>query len=473
VNAKTSNVLLVLIGLAAAGWPGTAIADDVWSDPEPAKKPLIYVPDPGWSEKDEAWYPWNAPHDGPSAWRLCRNILKDEARRLGIQLTSDGSRAEAFDGAIVLKGSRGGASGSGVPKGGVPCVALIFQGHQRFGWPMPTKAGAKQYLLASTNDPQWLRTALRLLKAAWQVRNARVCVVTDDAGTADTVHPQTGTAFHPVPRARLDDEVRKVADEQATAVAQQYMRLGRMDGTVEGMMDYVRRRDKVDPTEALDKALAAKAKEDTIPVARFYLGCRNLLAAEKCQALTLVDQAKYGAAPVIAFSGLADEGIAAAFDPDATLMLMMAGCLLERAGFTHGPLAKNGENGFLASYFTCPTRLLGYEHEPPAAFSIGRGANGKDFGIQARWRKGEAITRLQLKGAKVLTARGRVCYTDITEKEGHRTAVAIELEAKPDGPAPDAASAVLVCGEWVNEMSCLARLLDLDFSADRRVLIPR
>jgi hypothetical protein len=271
----------------------------------------------------------------------------------------------------------------------------------------------------------------------------------------------------------LDDEVRKVADEQATAVAQQYMRLGRMDGTVEGMMDYVRRRDKVDPTEALDKAFAAKAKEDTIPVARFYLGCRDLLAAEKCQALTLVDQAAYGAAPVIAFSGLADDGIAAAFDRDATLMLMMAGFLLERAGFTHGPLARNGENGFLASYFTCPTRLLGYEYEPPAAFSIGRGASGKDFGIQARWRKGEAITRLQLKGAKVLTARGRVCYTDITEKEGHRTAVAIELEAKPDGPAADAANGVLVYGDWVNEMSCLARLLDLDFSADRRVLVPK
>jgi hypothetical protein len=472
MNAKTRRGLLVLVGLSAAFWPGRGYpADDIWADPEPAKKPLVYVPDPGWAEKDEAWYPWNGPHDGSSAWRMCRNILKDEARRIGVELTSDGKRAEAFDGVLSLKGSPKGATAAS--KEDVPCVAVVFQGHQRFGWPMPATAGRRQYLLASTNDPQWLRTALRLLKAAWQVRGARVCVVTDEAAAADTVHPRTGTTFHPVPRARLDEEIRKVGDEQAAAVAQQYMRLGRMEGTVEGMKDYVRKRDKVDPVKSLDMDFAAKARQDTIPAARFYLGCRTLLAAEKCQALTLLDRAKFGAAPVIAFSGLADDGIAAAFDPDATLLLLMAGFLLDRAGFVHDPLAKNGENGFWASYFTCPTRLLGYEHEPPTAFSIGRAASGKDFGIQARWRKGEEVTRLQLKDSKVLTARGRVCYTDITEKEGHRTAVAIELESKPGGPATSAPNGVLVYGDCVNEMSCLARLLDLDFSMDKGVLIPR
>jgi hypothetical protein len=223
----------------------------------------------------------------------------------------------------------------------------------------------------------------------------------------------------------------------------------------------------------LDPAQAEKAKQATIAMAKFYLGCRNLLAAENCQALTLTGQEKYGAVPVLAFSGLADNGVAAAFDRDATLMLMMTGFLLDRAGFVHGPLAKKGENLFMASYFTCPTRLLGYDYEPPASFSIGPGPEGKDFGIQARWCKGEAITRLQLKGSRLLMTSGRVCYSDIRPNEGHRTAVAIELEDKPGRPDTDAANGVIVYGNCANEISCLARLTDLDFPPAAGVLVPK
>jgi hypothetical protein len=189
--------------------------------------------------------------------------------------------------------------------------------------------------------------------------------------------------------------------------------------------------------------------------------------------LTLTRQAKYGAVPVLAFSGLADQGIAAAFDRDATLMLMMTGFLLDRAGFVHGPLAKKGENVFMANYFTCPTRLLGYDFEPPASFSIGPGAGAKNFGVQVRWCKNSEITRLQLKDSKVLMTRGRVRYTDIAPKEGHRTAVAIELENKAGCPDPDAPNCVIVYGNCTNEISCLARLMDLEFPPGAGVLVPK
>jgi hypothetical protein len=223
----------------------------------------------------------------------------------------------------------------------------------------------------------------------------------------------------------------------------------------------------------MEPARYEKVKQEMIAAAKFYLGCRNLLAAENCQALTLTGQAKYGAAPVLAFSGLADNGVAAAFDRDATLMLLMTGFLLDRPGFVHGPLAKIGENLFMASYFTCPTQLHGYDYEPPASFAIGPGAEGKDFGIQVRWRKGEEITRLQLKDSKVLMTKGRVCYTDITLKEGHRTAVAIELEDRAGRPDADASNCVIVYGNCANEMSCLARLMDLEFPAAAGVLVPK
>jgi hypothetical protein len=223
----------------------------------------------------------------------------------------------------------------------------------------------------------------------------------------------------------------------------------------------------------MEPARYEKAKQEMIAAAKLYLGCRNLLAAEACQALTLTGQEKYGAAPLLALAGLADNGIAAAFDRDTTLLLMMTGSLLDRAGFVHGPLAKKGDNTFMASYFTCPTRVTGYEFEPPASFAIGPGAGGKDFGIQVRWRKGEEITRLQLKDSKILMTVGRVCYTDITAKEGHRTAVAIELENKAGSPDPAAANCVIVYGNCTNEISCLARLMDLEFPPTAGVLVPK
>jgi hypothetical protein len=398
---------------------------------------------------------------------MCLKILKNEADKLGIELSSDAGRVKEFDGALSVRAQS--------PKADMPFVDVLFQGHRRFFDQFPPKdfdLTRKRYLLASTNDPEWLRTGLRLLKAAWQMKAARVCVVTDEAGAADSTHPQLGTTFHPVPRARLDEEVRKANEQEATAVAVDFMHQGRMDGTVEGHSGYQKMQGEKWLTP-VDPARSEKAKQDTIAASKFYLGCRNLLAAENCQALTLTDQAKYGAAPVLALSGLADNGVAAAFDRDATLMLLMTGFLLDRPAFVHGPLAKQGEKAFMATYFTCPTRLWGYEYEPPASFAIGPGAEGKDFGIQVRWRKGETITRLQLKDSKVLMTTGKVVYSDITLKEGHRTAVVIELDDQPGRPDPDAANCVMVYGNCTNEMSCLARLTDLEFPAAVGVLVPK
>jgi hypothetical protein len=462
------NKMLAVVCLLAACWTGRApAADDAGSGAKPAKRPLIWIQVPEWTGDD---HNWGGPYDGPTATRMCQKILKDEAARLGVELSTDAKRIKEFDGALSLSPQS--------PKADMPVVDVLFQGHRVFFDAFGTIGGQKdwdlkrkRYLLASTNDPQWLRTGLRLLKAAWQVKNTRVCVVTDEAGAADAVHPQLGTTFHPVASARLEEQIRKVSDQEATAVAVDYMHQGRMDGTVEGTSGYQKMQGE--KWHIVDPALAEKAKQEVIAVARFYLGCRNLLAAENCQALTLANQAKYGAAPVLAFSGLADNGVAAAFDRDTTLMLLMAGSLFQRPGFVHGPLAKQGENVFMAAYLTCPTRLPGYEEEPPASFSIGPGAAGKDLGIQVRWCKGEEITRLQLKDSKVLLSRGKVCYTDIRIKEGHRTAVAIELEDKPGGPAADAPNCVMVYGDCANEICCLARLLDLEFPAVAGVLVPK
>ena len=454
-------VLAAVASLLAVCCTNPALAADAAAPAaKPAKKPLIWIHIPNWTGDD---HNWSGPYDGPTTVRMCNKILKDEATKLGVELTSE--RVKEIDGVLSVNPQ--------APKMDVPTVDVLFQGHRLFfdEFPKSWDLKRKHYLLASTNDPQWLRTGLRLLNAAWKLRNARVCVVTDEPGAADATHPQLGTMFHPVPSARLEAEVRKVNDQEATAVAVDYMHQGRMEGTIDGHSGYQKM--QAEKWFVVEPARSERLKQETIAAARFYLGCRNLLAAEKCQALTLVGQAKYGAAPVLAFSGLADNGVAAAFDRNATLMLLMTGALLDQPGFVHGPLAKKGQNHWMASYFTCPTRLAGYDYEPPASFSIGPGVQEKDFGIQVRWRKDAEITRLELKESKLLMANGKVCYTDITLKEGHRTAIALDLEDKPGRPDADAANCVIVYGNCANEMSCLARLMDLDFPPAAGVLVPR
>lgn len=468
-RGRAVSRVVLLACLLAASWSGRAVAgEDAGATAKPAKKPLIWINVPNWTQDDANW---GGPYDGPTSRRMCLKILKDEAARLGVELCTDAARAKECDGALSVREQS--------PKAEMPCVDVLFQGHRGFfddlakSWGWKPDLSRKRYLLASTSDPEWLRTGLRLVKAACQMRAARVCVVTDEAGAADSTHPQLGTTFHPVPRKRLDEEIAKADDKEATAAAVHYMHQGRMDGTPEGHRGYEKMPGEEKWLPQMEPARCEKVRQEMIAAAKLYLGCRDLLAAENCQAITLADQAKYGAAPVLAFPALADSGIAAAFDRDATLMLMMIGFLLDRAAFLHGPLAKQGDSTFLASYFTCPIRLLGYDFEPPASFAIGPGPGGKDFGIQVRWRKGEPITRLQLKDSRLLMTTGKVCYSDITAKGGHQTAVTIELEDRPGRPDPDAANCILVYGNCTNEISCLARLMDLDFPPAPGVLVPR
>ena len=109
----------------------------------------------------------------------------------------------------------------------------------------------------------------------------------------------------------MDEEIRKVDDREATAVAVDYMHQGRMDGTFEGSNGYQKMPEDGSgypkmPEEKVDPVRSEKAKQATIVAARFYVACRNLLAAENCQALTLTGQAKYGACAGVRFSAFAD-----------------------------------------------------------------------------------------------------------------------------------------------------------------------
>jgi len=96
------------------------------------------------------------PYDGPTATRMCQKILKDEAARLGVELTSDPNRMKECDGGLSVNPQS--------PPADMPVVDVLFQGHRVFfdafgtvGSQTSWDLKRKRYLLASTNDPQWLR----------------------------------------------------------------------------------------------------------------------------------------------------------------------------------------------------------------------------------------------------------------------------------------------------------------------------
>ena len=89
---------LAAVCLVAALGSGRAAAD-AGSPATPAKKPLIWIQIPPWTGDDENW---GGPYDGPSARRMCMKILKDEANRLGVELSTDATRIKEFDGVMSL-----------------------------------------------------------------------------------------------------------------------------------------------------------------------------------------------------------------------------------------------------------------------------------------------------------------------------------------------------------------------------------
>ena len=77
-------------------------------------------------------------------------------------------------------------------------------------------------LAVSTYDVQWLKTGLRMLQTVTDLRNLRVCMVSD-AAEGDHTIASTGTVLHYVPLARWVEETQRVeAGPEAEEIAKHY-----------------------------------------------------------------------------------------------------------------------------------------------------------------------------------------------------------------------------------------------------------
>ena len=298
---------------------------------------------------------------------------------------------------------------------GVPMVVFSPMGTSFTGH-LQKPSRAPGVFLGATQDVDWLTTGLRMHKAVWQMKSSRIVIARGDK-TEDQVMPVVGTTIHYVPRERFPEELAKVQEcDEAKAIADYYSKEARK--------------------------IVEPSKEDVLNAAENYVACKRLMAAEKCQGISmdclgLVGSRKIPCPPCIGFSRLLDERQVGCCEADvgAAISLLLSACLLERPGFMQDPAPNTVNNTLMGAHCTCPTLLDGFDkpHEPIILRSHSESAIG--VSPQVIWRIGQKATMMKFEGGgkSMLIGTGRVVANiDTPPSGGCRTSVELALDDIPD-----------------------------------------
>jgi L-fucose isomerase-like protein len=304
--------------------------------------------------------------------------------------------------------------------------------------------GMPRTFVATTQDHKWLATGVRMLKAAWELPQTRICIVSD-AAEGDQRIGKIGSTLHYVPLSRWIDELRDTPiSDEVREIAKAFA---------------IEARDVVEPE--LDDILSA---------ARNYVVARRIMKSERCQGISvdcaqLVGEQHVACGPCLAWSKLLDEGLVGGCeaDADAAVTLLLAMRLFDRPGFMQDATANTVSNTLVASHCTCATRLCGYD-QPPATYRL-RSHFESDTGVamQVQWPIGETVTLLKYQRPDTMWfGTGRVLdNVQASFAGGCRTAVEIELDDLPDARDLAGHHQVLVCGEFDNLLRAYCALSDL------------
>jgi hypothetical protein len=300
-------------------------------------------------------------------------------------------------------------------RGTVPMVVFSPMG-TTFTAQMQKASRAPGVFVGSTQDVDWLSVGLRMHRTIWDMKHSRI-VIAAGAKAEDKVMEPTGTTLHYVPRERFVEELAKVQESaEARAVADFYAREARK--------------------------IVEPSREDILNAAENYIACKNLMAAEKCQGISmdclgLVGSRKIPCPPCIGFSRLLDEGLVGCCEADvnAAISLLLTARLCERPGFMQDPVPNTASNTFMGAHCTCPTKLDGFDkpHEP----IILRSHSESSIGVspQVLWRLGQKVTVMKFEGGgkSMLIGTGKVVSNiDTPPSGGCRTSVELAMDDIPD-----------------------------------------
>jgi hypothetical protein len=300
-------------------------------------------------------------------------------------------------------------------KGDLPAVVFVplgmtFTGH------LATTRNAPKTFVASTQDVQWLNQAVRMFKALYVMKNARICILAGDK-TRDEVLPTLGTTLHYVPRERWPQEFDRAETTSAMrAIARYYTRQA--------------------------KKIVEPKRQDVLNAAKNYVIAKQIMAAENCQAISLdclplAASRRMPCPPCIAWARLLDEGGVGTCEADrmSAVSQLLSAQLVGRPGFMQDPVPTTVNNSFIGAHCTSPTKLAGFD-KPHAPFLLrNHDESGTGCVPQVLWPVGEPVTVMKFENPEtIIVGTGRVLgnNVDLPGCGGCRTSVDLAMDNVAD-----------------------------------------
>ena len=288
--------------------------------------------------------------------KLFTDIIEKAADELGVTLLiereplKDNAAMDAFlekwggeaDGALVTqmgREQRRAAVGHFLDARPEGLPAVIFGPQGTRTWRIEERPGS---FIGTTDNPQWLATALRMLKARWQMANTRLAVIAGDQEREERLMP-LGTIRHDMPSQWIRDAMHAAeGSEEAREIAARY---------IENAADIV------EPSET-----------DILHAARNYVANRMLMEETGAHAvttdcLTLVREGDGSLVQCLAFCQLLDEGTCGGCEADVypALTCLLSSYLLNRPGFMSNPVIHTATNEYIGTHCQTPTRMAGFD----------------------------------------------------------------------------------------------------------------
>ena len=329
-------------------------------------------------------------------------------------------------------------------KGDVPTIVFSPMGTSFTGHLQQTRSAARTFV-AATQDVGWLRFGLKMLKAIWDMKHTRLCIVRGGT-TVDRPLDGLGTTLHYIPRNRFPQELKKLdaADE------------------VKALADYFQK-------EA--KAVREPKRADILNAAKNYVATRRIMQAENCHGfsmdcLGLVGSRIIPCPPCMAWLQLNDEGSVGACEADwnAAISLRLTRLLFDRPGFMQDPAPNTVNNTLMGAHCSCPTRLAGFDkpHEP----FILRSHSESDIGVspQVLWKIGQKVTVMKFSGpgSMILGTGTVVGNIDTPPSGGCRTSVELELDGVPDARDAKGFHQLFIYGDLERPFKAYAQLAGIN-----------
>lgn len=299
-------------------------------------------------------------------------------------------------------------------RGNIPTIVFSPMGTSFTGHLQDTRDIPGIYV-AATQDLDWLKVGVRMLRTKWDMENARICIVRGDK-PEDKKLDVIGTTLHYIPRKRYPEAYRKIEQsDEVRALADYYTKNA--------------------------KKIVEPSKQDILNSVKNYVLARKLMAEENCQGISvdclpLVQNRLIPAPPCMAWLRLNDEGSVGACEADwnAAISLRLTSYLFDRPGFMQDPAPNTVNNTLMGAHCSCPTKLDGFgkDHEP----FILRSHSESNTGVspQVLWREGQKVTIMKFQGPEsIILGTGRVLRNIETPPAGGcRTSVELELDDVAD-----------------------------------------